>query len=55
MRQGEDNQATVFCMAETFIARIQEQRRVAIPKIIFGLLKLREGDSVRISVEKAKA
>lgn len=36
----------------TFIARVQIGRRVAIPQLICELLKITEGDIVRIRITK---
>lgn len=40
--------------SESFIAYIQVLRRVAIPKQVFELLHLNEGERVRVTVEKVK-
>lgn len=37
---------------ETFVVEVQEQKRIAIPKVIYDLMKLKKGDKVRVSVEK---
>ncbi len=44
----------VGLMTETFIAKIQAQNRIVIPILYVEALKVREGDKVRISIEKVK-
>lgn len=39
-------------MPETFISNIQKLRRVVIPPNVFGVMGLKEGDKVRVTVEK---
>ena len=41
-------------MSESFIGTVQKQKRVAIKHEIYDLLKLKEGDRVRIIIEKIK-
>lgn len=41
-------------MTETFIAEVQAQNRIAIPLLVFELMKLNQGDKVRIEIEKVK-
>ena len=38
-------------MSETFIAKIQKIRRVAIPIQVYEHLKLSEGQKVRVTIE----
>jgi len=37
---------------ESFVATIQVFRRIAIPIEVFTLLQLKEGEKVRVSIEK---
>lgn len=39
-------------MSESFISTIQKLRRVVIPPNVFEVMDLKEGDKVRITVEK---
>ena len=39
-------------MPETFIANVQKLRRVVIPPNVFEVMGLKEGDKVRVTVEK---
>ena len=39
-------------LAETFIANIQVLRRVAIPIEVYESMKLKEGERVRVSIER---
>lgn len=39
-------------MQESFIANIQILRRIAIPIEVYEAMQLKEGDKVRISIEK---
>lgn len=41
-------------MPETFIAKFQKQKRIAIPQNYVELLKLKAGDKLRITIEKVK-
>lgn len=41
-------------MQETFLVKIQAQNRILIPKIVLETSKLKEGDKVRIIIEKVK-
>ena len=44
-----------FSMAtETFIVKMQEQNRIAIPKQYIEILKLKKDDKVRIIIEKVR-
>jgi len=36
---------------ECFIAKIQKLRRIAIPVEVFQLMKLQEGQTIRVTVE----
>ena len=38
-------------MSESFIAKIQKLRRIAIPVEVFQLMKLQEGQTIRVTVE----
>jgi bifunctional DNA-binding transcriptional regulator/antitoxin component of YhaV-PrlF toxin-antitoxin module len=40
---------------ETFVATIQVLRRIAIPIELYELLSLREGEKIRVSIEKVSA
>jgi len=40
-------------LSETvFVAKVQKARRVVIPKVVCDLLKINEGDTVRIKIAK---
>ena len=39
-------------MPESFISTIQKLRRVVIPPNVFEVMDLKEGDKVRVTVEK---
>ncbi len=39
-------------MSETFISKIQKLRRVVIPPNAFDVMGLKEGDKVRVTIEK---
>ena len=39
-------------MPESFIATVQKLRRVVIPPNVFEVMGLKEGDKVRVTVEK---
>lgn len=38
-------------MPESFVAKIQKLRRIAIPVEVFELMKLQEGQTIRVTVE----
>ena len=38
-------------MPESFVAKIQKLRRIAIPVQVFQLMKLQEGHMIRVTVE----
>ena len=40
---------------ETFIGQVQVKQRIAVPKVIYDLLKLKPTDKVRITITKVKA
>ena len=40
---------------ESFIATVQKLRRVVIPPNVFEVMGLKEGDKVRVTVEKMEA
>lgn len=40
-------------MSETFVTKIISDGRLTIPETIREILKLKEGDPVRVSIEKA--
>jgi len=42
-------------MTETFIAKIQAQGRIVIPILYMETLKVKEGDKVRVSIEKVRS
>lgn len=42
-------------MPESFLANIQALRRVVIPPNVFEVMNLKEGDKVRVTVEKLEA
>ncbi len=42
-------------MPESFIATVQKLRRVVIPPNVFEVVGLKEGDKVRVTVEKMEA
>jgi hypothetical protein len=42
-------------MPESFIANIQKLRRNFIPPNVFEVMDLKEGDKVRVAVEKLEA
>jgi bifunctional DNA-binding transcriptional regulator/antitoxin component of YhaV-PrlF toxin-antitoxin module len=37
-----------------FIAKIQKLHRIAIPKNIFEIMKLKEGDVVKVDIQKVR-
>jgi bifunctional DNA-binding transcriptional regulator/antitoxin component of YhaV-PrlF toxin-antitoxin module len=39
-------------MPESFIATVQQLRRVVIPPNVFKVMGLKEGDQVRVTIEK---
>ena len=41
-------------MSETFVGKIQNQMRISIPLNYKELMKLEEGDMLRITIEKLK-
>lgn len=41
-------------MADSFIVEVQALRRIAIPKINYELLGLKQWDKVRVTVEKVQ-
>jgi len=41
-------------MPETFIAKIQAKNRVVIPILTAEVLKLKQGDKIRVTIEKIK-
>lgn len=41
-------------MPESFTVEVQALRRIAIPKINYELLGLKQGDKVRVTVEKVE-
>lgn len=38
-------------MPESFVSKIQKLRRIAIPVEVFQLMKLQEGQTIRVTVE----
>ncbi len=38
-------------MPETFVVKIQKLRRIAIPVGVFELMKLQEGQTIRVTVD----
>jgi len=38
-------------LPESFVAKIQKLRRIAIPVEVFELMKLQEGQTIRVTVE----
>ena len=44
----------VISMPETFIAKLQERRRLVIPLLITEALKLKAGNKIRVTVERVK-
>ena len=41
-------------MTETFIVKMQAQNRIAVPIEYVEVMKLKEGDKVRVILEKVK-
>ena len=41
-------------MTETFICKLQAKNRVAIPVAYVETMKLKQGDKVRVSIEKVR-
>jgi bifunctional DNA-binding transcriptional regulator/antitoxin component of YhaV-PrlF toxin-antitoxin module len=39
-------------MAESFICEVQVLRRIAIPKTVYETIDLKDGDRVRVTIEK---
>lgn len=39
-------------MPESFLVEVQVLRRIAIPKTVYETLDLRDGDKVRVTIEK---
>lgn len=40
--------------SESFIVEVQVLRRIAIPKTVYETLNLKDGDKVRVTVEKVQ-
>lgn len=41
-------------MNEIFAAKVQTNGRITIPLLMMQILKLKEGDTVKVSIEKIK-
>lgn len=41
-------------MPESFIVEVQVLRRIAIPKAVYETLNLKDGDKVRVTIEKVQ-
>jgi AbrB family looped-hinge helix DNA binding protein len=39
-------------MEEEFIAKVRKARRITIPKTVYEILDVKEGDTVRVKVSK---
>ncbi len=39
---------------DTFITKLQEQNRIAVPLAYVETLRLRKGDKVRVSIERVR-
>jgi len=47
-------QIVVKKLEKEFIAKVQKARRVVIPKVICELLGIKEGDVVKVKIERAE-